>query len=106
MAAYMRSLELLLERDDRVYYPAHGPEIANPQDHVRRLVGHRRQRERQILRHVSAGEGSIPQMVAQMYRGIDPRLHPAAEKSVLAHLIDLEQRNMVVRSRDRWQLAG
>lgn len=106
MAAYMRSLDLLLERDDRVYYPAHGPEIVGPQDHVRRLIGHRRQRERQILRYVSAGDGSIPQMVAQMYRGIDPYLHAAAEKSVLAHLIHLEQRGMVVRGRNRWHLAG
>ena len=106
MAAYMNSLEVLLGRDDRVYYPAHGPAVDKPQQLVSRLVGHRRQRERQILRHVGAGEGSIPQMVASMYRGIDPRLHAAAERSVLAHLIDLEVRGEVVRGRNRWRLAG
>ena len=106
MAAYVGSLELLLERDDYLYYPAHGPAVEQPRRLVSRLIGHRRQRERQILRHVGAGEGSIPQMVASMYRAIDPKLHAAAECSVLAHLIDLEQRGKVIRGRNRWRLGG
>ena len=35
MADYMQSLELLLERDDEIYWPTHGPSIIDPKTHVR-----------------------------------------------------------------------
>ena len=41
MAEYMRSLDKLRQRDDRVYYPAHGPPVTNPKQYVRHLIGHR-----------------------------------------------------------------
>src|SRR3954447_21384004 len=37
MAEYMRSLDKLRKRDDRTYYPAHGPPIEKPQQYVRHL---------------------------------------------------------------------
>ena len=106
MADYMASLDKLLRREDAIYFPAHGPAVDKPQRLVRSFLSHRRQRERQILRHIEKGEGSIPQMVGQMYRGIDPRLHGAAGRSVLAHLIDLEARGKVVQADERWLLAS
>jgi glyoxylase-like metal-dependent hydrolase (beta-lactamase superfamily II) len=106
MTAYMASLDKLMNRDDAIYFPAHGPAVEKPQRLARSLLSHRRQRERQILRHIEKGEGSIPQMVGQMYRGIDPRLHGAAGRSVLAHLIDLEGRGKVIRSDEHWLLAS
>jgi len=106
MAAYRASLDRLLERDDRVYYPAHGPAVEDPHAHVRRLLVHRHMRERQIVGHLQRGEGRIPAMVAQMYAGIDPRLFPAAGRSVLAHLVDLERRNLVRAEGQTWILAA
>ena len=106
MAAYMASLELLLARDDRVHYPTHGPAIQAPREHVQRLIDHRRMRERRILEQVGAGEETIPSMVAVIYTDTDPALHPAAERSVLAHLIDLERRGRVVLQGDRWRLPA
>ena len=47
MAAYMASLDKLYQRTDRVFYPAHGPQVDKPQQLVRGMIGHRRQRERQ-----------------------------------------------------------
>jgi glyoxylase-like metal-dependent hydrolase (beta-lactamase superfamily II) len=95
MAAYMASLDKLLARDDRVYYPGHGDRIDNPRRLVRGLLGHRRQREGQILRLLDDSPQPIGAMVARMYVGLDPRLVPAAERSVLAHLFDLRGRGMV-----------
>ncbi|HEX9933406.1 MAG TPA: MBL fold metallo-hydrolase [Allosphingosinicella sp.] len=106
MTDYMASLERLLGRDDRLYFPAHGPSIGDPQDHVRRLVEHRRMRERQILAKLEAGDGDVAKMVADMYRDIDPRLHPAAARSVLAHLVDLERRGLVRAEGERWTLGA
>lgn len=95
MTDYMASLEKLLGRDDRVFYPGHGLEIDRPQRLVRGLLGHRKQREGQILRLLEEAPRAIPAMVEKMYVGLDPRLFPAAERSVLAHLIDLARRGMV-----------
>jgi glyoxylase-like metal-dependent hydrolase (beta-lactamase superfamily II) len=55
MADYMASLQRLLGRDHLVYYPAHGPPVEKPQRLVRGLIGHRKQREGQILRHLRKG---------------------------------------------------
>jgi glyoxylase-like metal-dependent hydrolase (beta-lactamase superfamily II) len=106
MALYMHSLALLLQRDDRLYLPAHGPAVENPKRLVRGLIAHRRQREGQILRHLQKGDGEIPTMVEQMYKGIDPRLYPAAGRSVLAHLVDLEARGLVNRRDETWRIAA
>jgi glyoxylase-like metal-dependent hydrolase (beta-lactamase superfamily II) len=105
MAAYMASLDKLRRRDDRAYYPAHGPAVANPQQYVRHLVGHRMQREKQILGLVGEKPRAIPDIVANAYPGLDPRLVPAAGGSVLAHLIDLERRALVERRDEIWTAA-
>lgn len=97
MAAYMQSLHKLQTRADLVYYPAHGPAVTKPQQLVRGMIGHRRQREAQILRLLGEDSFTIPEMVAQMYKGLDPRLNGAAGRSVLAHLMDLETRGRITR---------
>lgn len=106
MADYMRSLDRLIARDDRIYYPAHGDPVTEPQRFVRAIATHRRQRERQILDLLEQEAQPIPAMVAVMYRGVDPRLHGAAGRSVLAHLIDLEARDRVWRDGDNWAIAA
>ena len=105
MAAYMTSLQKLHDREDRVLYPAHGPQIDNPRQLVRGMLGHRRQRERQILRLLEGdGPHAIPEFVAAMYKGLDPRLHGAAGRSVLAHLIDLERQGRVAVGGEQWMI--
>ena len=102
MADYMQSLDKLRQRDDRVYYPAHGPPVISPQQYVRSLIGHRMQRERQVLRLVSERPRPIPDVVANAYPGLDPRLTAAAGGSVHAHLLDLQRRGLVEQNGDLW----
>lgn len=102
MADYMASLEKLRQRGDRILYPAHGPAVTNPAQYVRHLMGHRMQREKQILRLVSEGLLTVPNIVAQAYPGLDPRLHLAAGASVTAHLVDLERRGLVEARGEQW----
>jgi len=104
MAAYMASLDRLYARDDRIYYPAHGPAVTKPRQLVRGMIGHRRQREAQILRLLGRGAHKVTEMVPSMYKGVDERLWPAAGQSVKAHLIDLERRGLVDRSEDQWTI--
>ena len=105
MAAYMQSLEKLRQRDERAYYPAHGPPVTNPQQYVRGLIGHRMQREKQILRLVGEKPRDIPDIVANAYPGLDPRLTVAAGGSVWSHLLDLERRGLVQQQQDLWTAA-
>jgi len=106
MSAYMASLQKLYAREDRIYYPAHGPAVENPRQLVRGMIGHRRQRERQILKLLEAGDGHIPDMVAAMYKGLDPRLTGAAGRSVLAHLVDLQNQGRATVSEGHWSFVA
>lgn len=105
MAAYMQSLDKLRRRSDSIYYPAHGPPVTNPQQYVRHLIGHRMQREKQILRLLGEKPRPIPDIVTNAYPGLDPRLVPAAGGSVYAHLLDLERRGVVERHGELWTAA-
>ena len=105
MADYMASLEKLHARSDAVYYPAHGPQIDKPRQLVRGMIGHRRQRERQVVNLLNEGIRQVAQMVPRMYKGVDERLWPAAGQSVLAHLLDLQRRGIARRSGEEWWMA-
>ena len=102
MADYMASLQKLHDREDRIYYPAHGPAVERPRQLVRGLIGHRRQREHQIVKLVRDGVDAVGDLVPGLYKGVNTALWPAAGRSVLAHLIDLEARGTVTRTGDRW----
>ncbi|RYD59823.1 MAG: MBL fold metallo-hydrolase [Sphingomonadales bacterium] len=106
MAEFMASLAKLMQREDRVYYPAHGEPVEKPRRFVRGLIGHRKQREGQILRLLGTQVHAVPALVERMYAGLDPRLTGAAGRSVLAHLIDLRERGVVAEDGDTWRLAA
>ncbi|MCY4103951.1 MAG: MBL fold metallo-hydrolase [bacterium] len=94
---YLRSLELLIDRGDRdeVYWPTHGPPITSPARYARALLAHRHRRTAEILECLRDGSATIPEMVARMYTDTPKMLHPAAERSVLAHLIHLTEQGRV-----------
>ncbi len=95
MGDYMRSLDRLLARDDRLFLPGHGGPVADPQPYLRGLKAHRKMRERAILERLAAGDRTLPELVGAIYRDTDPALHGAAALSVLAHLEDLVARGLV-----------
>lgn len=84
MGDYMRSLELLLERDDAIFYPTHGPPVREPRAHVEAFIEHRLARERQIRDCLLTGVNRIVDMVPIMYKGTNRALFPAAARSVFA----------------------
>ncbi|MDW6020949.1 MBL fold metallo-hydrolase [Mesorhizobium sp. BAC0120] len=95
MADYMSSLDKLLKRRDSIYFPGHGGPVEKPAKFVRGLKAHRKMRERAILGRVAAGDRTITEMVSNIYRDTDHRLHGAAGLSVLAHLEDLWERGVI-----------
>ncbi|MEO5706586.1 MAG: MBL fold metallo-hydrolase [Alteraurantiacibacter sp.] len=106
MADYMASLDKLYAREDRVYYPAHGPAVTKPRQLVRGMAGHRRAREKQIVRLLEQAPQTIAAMIPVMYKGVDQRLWPAAAQSVHAHLIDLARNGRVEELEDgTWKMT-
>ena len=96
MAAYMASLDRLTLRRWQRFLPGHGDPIEGPNARLAELIAHRRQREAQILAALDAGPDRLSALTARIYHDIQTRLLPAAERNVLAHLIDLETRNLIV----------
>ena len=95
MGAYMVSLGRLTRQSWRRFLPGHGDPVEGPADRLQELIAHRQQRERQILAALSDGPARIPALTARIYTDIPKHLLPAAERNVLAHLIDLATRNLV-----------
>jgi glyoxylase-like metal-dependent hydrolase (beta-lactamase superfamily II) len=96
MRDYMASLELMTTRDDRYFYPTHGPRIPEPVAFARALVEHRHDRERQILACLAAHPCTIPELVTEMYRDTTPHiLHMAAGQSVYSHLVHMTEEGRV-----------
>lgn len=93
---FMASLELLAARDDDdVYYCGHGMPIDAPSTRVQELLAHRRMRESQLLKALQEEALSPNQLTAMIYSDVNPALLPAAERNVIAHLIDLSERKLV-----------
>ncbi|MCB1416796.1 MAG: MBL fold metallo-hydrolase, partial [Nitratireductor sp.] len=96
MVQYMQSLETLLAHPQSVYLPGHGGRLNRAHEFVRGLRAHRRMRETAVLHRIRAGDETIPEMVAVIYRETDKRLHGAAALSVFAHIEDLLHQGRVV----------
>jgi len=87
MKAYLASLEKLKGFDADRLLPTHGHAIDDPKAFIRGVIVHRKMREGQIMRRIERGMDTISVMVPDMYKDVDPRLHPAAARSVFAHII-------------------
>lgn len=113
MNTYLDSLRLLLDRDDAVYRPTHGPPITAPVDHVEAFLAHRLERERDIVELLrSAGPSRITDLVPTLYADVDVKLHKAAGRSVHSHLLRLHETGVVdadgdprMLSQAVWQVA-
>lgn len=105
MTEYMASVTKLQARDDRILYPTHGGPVTDPKPFLAAYLEHRYEREAQILDAIKDGLDTIPVMVARIYASVDKGLHPAASRSVLAHLIKLEAEGRVTHEGSRYRLA-
>lgn len=106
MAAYLRSLDRIRQRQPSRIYPGHGDAIESPAAVIEEYIQHRRARERQVLETLASGPARIPDLVSRIYVDVPAALHPLAAQSVYAHLIKLRAEGRVAGS-DResvWRL--
>ena len=95
MTDFMHSLKRLAMRGESVFYPGHGDRIDEPQAMISHQIGHRNERERQILQAIQSEPLSAEEVAARIYDDISPRLLAAAARNVFAHFLDLHGRGIV-----------
>ena len=86
---YLSSLDRLLELPVETLHSAHGPPIENARARIEEIRDHRNERTRQALEALQAGNPSIPELVDQIYTELPEEMKPAAQMSLLAHLLAL-----------------
>ncbi|OUV12119.1 MAG: MBL fold metallo-hydrolase [Alphaproteobacteria bacterium TMED87] len=99
MTQYMKSLDLMLARNEDTYWPTHGACITNVKHYVQSIIQHRLNREQQILELLEQGYSDIRLMIPDMYTTVDKALYPAAAQSVLSAMIRLVDTGRVVCDR-------
>lgn len=95
VGAFMTSVERLAARGRARYLPGHGDIISDGPAEALRQAEHRRAREVQVLDALGQGPQSPSELTARIYHDVPQHLHPAAQRNVLAHLIDLAEQGRV-----------
>jgi glyoxylase-like metal-dependent hydrolase (beta-lactamase superfamily II) len=107
MGDYLRSLEKLIARKDRILYPTHGSPIVKPASFLRAYLAHRRMRESQIARAIKRGKNTAPLLVETLYAGLAPGLMRAAQFTVEAHLLHMiEDKRIRALPGGRYELSA
>ncbi len=107
MKHYIESLLLVKALGCEALLPGHGELIDDPERVIDWIVGHRREREEKVVAALAANPGLTPRdLVPHVYQDVDRELHGLAERSLLAHLIKLEEEGAAVRAANRWQATG
>jgi glyoxylase-like metal-dependent hydrolase (beta-lactamase superfamily II) len=107
MKAYLDSLAYLQTLSIRYFAPGHGGLMEDPQAELQQLVAHRFKREKKILdRLMVLGTADLDSLVLSAYDDVAEHLLPWAKKTMLAHLIKLEQEGVVSVNAEVWQASG
>ncbi|HEX2493403.1 MAG TPA: MBL fold metallo-hydrolase [Steroidobacter sp.] len=98
MKQYLGSLERLQHEPIASIAPGHGEIIEDAQREISAVIAHRLKREAKALERLrQAVRTNLETLVISVYDDVDPRLHPIAQSSLLAHLLKLEQEGRVWR---------
>lgn len=103
MSDYLESLQRMGGLENlSVILGGHGPAVANPYVKIDDYIGHRLEREQNILKAVQEGATTPPEIVLRVYTDVSPKAYAMAERAVLAHLEKLEAEGQVFRDQGGW----
>jgi glyoxylase-like metal-dependent hydrolase (beta-lactamase superfamily II) len=107
MNSYLHSLQRLAQEPIERIAPGHGVVIDNAKAEIARIVAHRLQREAKVVQALETSPDSdLEILVRAVYSDVDPRVHPVAQASLLAHLIKLQEDGIAECKADRWRLRS
>lgn len=96
MRSYIDSMHKVIGRNDAILWPTHGGAVTDPQPFLHAYLGHRLERERQIVQQIASGNDTIPGIVKVLYANVDKGLHRPARRSVWSHMRKLVDDGVVV----------
>ncbi len=103
MKQYIESLRRVRSLECKALVPGHGEIIHDPERVIDWIVDHRLEREEKVYAALSANPGlTTRELVPYVYKDVDKKLYSWAERSLLAHLIKLEEDQTVVCGDDLW----
>lgn len=107
LGAYLRSLEQLAASGVVMVAPGHGFLMGSPPQLFRGVIAHRMARESVIIKTIKRLQSaSISTLVQVVYADTPSPLWPLASRSLLAHLLHLQQQGMVAAAGDSWMWTG
>jgi glyoxylase-like metal-dependent hydrolase (beta-lactamase superfamily II) len=92
---FMASCRRLQRMRVGVSYPGHGDPVPDTRARLDWLIGHRQQREAQIVTALRQTPDTVEGLTRRIYTDVSPTLWPVAARNVLAHLVDLAGQNKV-----------
>jgi glyoxylase-like metal-dependent hydrolase (beta-lactamase superfamily II) len=107
MKQYIESLEKLKNYDIEKIAPGHGEVLDNPYEVADWIINHRLEREKKVfsaLKDVS--RGTPDSLVEKVYNDVDSSLFPIAKASLLAHLIKLEEDQVITKEGEEYIWEG
>jgi glyoxylase-like metal-dependent hydrolase (beta-lactamase superfamily II) len=105
MTVYLGSLKRLLTLDLAALAPGHGHVIGKPHDEARRLIAHRLKREQLVIgAFKEKNPARLDELLPFAYHDVPQSLHPAARRSLHAHLIKLQREGRVTETDGTWTL--
>ena len=106
MSDYLDSLERLMDKILAVIAPGHGDPIDSPYEAIDWIIKHRLEREAKVIAALEENPNSTSaELVPHVYNDVDERLYELAERSLLAHLLKLENDGRAAQDGDRWSLS-
>ena len=107
MKQYIQSLEKLKEYDIEKIAPGHGELLENPHEVADWIVNHRLEREKKVFHALQeATKGTPDSLVEKVYDDVDSSLFPIAKASLLAHLIKLEEDQLIYSSGEEYFIGN
>ncbi len=103
MKHYIESLLRIKAMDCAALLPGHGELIDEAERVIDWIVGHRLEREAKVVTALGANPGlTANALVPHVYQDVEKKLYGLAERSLLAHLVKLEEDGQAVRNDDHW----
>lgn len=103
MKQYIESLLRVKRMECTALAPGHGYIIHDPERVIDWIVAHRLGREAKVVAALKANPNlTARELVPQVYKDVDQKLYGWAERSLLAHLIKLEEDCIAVGDDGRW----
>tara|TARA_B110000879_G_scaffold114378_1_gene152416 strand:- start:2638 stop:3393 length:756 start_codon:yes stop_codon:yes gene_type:complete len=105
MTVYLNALERLLLIPLKALAPGHGTVMRQPHLEIEKLIAHRLKREKKVVAGLeSLGAVSLDELVLTVYDDVAKQLIPWAKRTLLAHLLKLQQDERVQYNNGLWEM--